>query len=70
MNRHIDTTRQIGIASVAKILDEEPVLSFFTGAVGFVGTFAITLNFKFLVSVYINVLIKCIVFKRDNKNRI
>jgi hypothetical protein len=43
--RDIDTTRQIGIAKVAKILDEEPVFSFFTGAVGFVGTFAITLKF-------------------------
>jgi hypothetical protein len=42
----LDTAKHIGIASAAKMLDEEPP-SFFTGAVGFVGTFAITLIFSF-----------------------
>ncbi|WP_255479515.1 hypothetical protein HDF19_02400 [Mucilaginibacter sp. E4BP6] len=39
-----DITKQIGIAKLAKMLDELE-LSFFTGAIGFDGTFAITLKF-------------------------
>jgi len=38
-----DTAKQIIIARLAKMLDALE-LSFFTGAVGFVGTFAITLK--------------------------
>ncbi len=40
----IATTIQIGIVNVAKTPDED-AFSVFTGAVGFVGAFAITFSF-------------------------
>ncbi|UEG55403.1 hypothetical protein LLH06_18395 [Mucilaginibacter daejeonensis] len=46
MNMHNAITKQIGITREAKA-PELPELSFFTGAVGFDGAVAITLNLVF-----------------------